>query len=303
MILMRGTMSNPISGAIPNAPKGYATGRVTDRAHFIVLGNEKGGSGKSTTAMHVVTSLLTIGHKVATIDLDGRQRSLTRYMENRKAFCETNGVKLPCADFHTLTLSEAPTKADAEKEEIAAFQGLLDQHLHTKDFIVIDCPGSDTHLARLGHSIADTLITPMNDSFVDFDLLGRINPETYEVLEPSLYAELVWDSRKRRMMRDRRSIDWIVMRNRLQQFDAKNKQRVGEALNILSERIGFRVAPGFNERVIYRELFPKGLTLLDLKNSNAGIKMSMSHVAARNEVRELLTCLELEGVSDRSYMI
>jgi len=296
-------MSTILQGAVPNAPKGYATGRVTDRAHFIVLGNEKGGSGKSTTAMHVVTALMVMGHSVATIDLDGRQRSLTRYMENRKAFIEKSGLDLPQADFHTLTLSQAATKAEAEQEEIAAFQELLDKYLRTKDFIVIDCPGSDTHLARLGHSIADTLITPMNDSFVDFDLLGRIDSETYEVIEPSFYAELVWDSRKRRMMRDRRSIDWIVMRNRLQQFDAKNKQRVGEALNHLSSRIGFRVSPGFNERVIYRELFPKGLTLLDLKNSSTGIKMSMSHVAARNEVRELLTCLELEGVSDRSYMI
>jgi chromosome partitioning protein len=161
------------------------------------------------------------------------------------------------------------------------------------DFIIIDSPGSDSFLSRLGHSVADTLITPMNDSFVDFDLLATVDPESYEIRAPSLYSEMVWDSRKKRALSNHSSIDWIVMRNRLTSIDAKNKRRIADILEALSARIGFRIAPGFGERVIYRELFPQGLTLLDLQDAKAGVKMTMSHLAARQEVRDLLTTLNL----------
>ncbi len=268
--------------------------------HILVLGNEKGGSGKSTTAMHVTIALLKLGASVHVIDLDARQRSLTRYLENREGWLSRNGVKLGMPTRSLVPRAEFDTRAENESDELARFEAAMGEG-EAADFIVIDCPGADTHLARLGHSVAHTLITPMNDSFVDFDLIGTIDPDTYEVVKPSLYAELVWEGRKRRMMARQASIDWVILRNRLQQTDAHNKRRVGAALDALAPRIGFRVAPGFGERVIYRELFPNGLTLLDLTNKAVDVSLTMSHLAARNELRALIEALEIEGVSERAH--
>ena len=262
-------------------------------AHVIVLGNEKGGSGKTTTAMHVIASLLHEGMQVGSIDLDSRQRSLTRYVENRKAWCDANGVNLAMPTHHVIDRSKAETVADAQAEEQAAFDAAYAQLSGTCDFIVIDSPGTDNYLSRAGHAVADTLVTPMNDSFVDFDLLGRVDPQTYQLKGPSLYAEMVWESRKRRAMADGGQIDWVVMRNRLSHVDAKNKRRVEAVLETLTERIGFRIAPGFGERVIFREMFPSGLTLLDLREGGVDQQLSMSHVAARAEIRALMEMLDL----------
>lgn len=272
------------------------TSQPEKRPHIVVLGNEKGGSGKSTTAMHVIVSLLRLNKKVVAIDLDSRQRSLTRYLENRRKYCERNDLTLPFPLSFVVERSSQETVSEAQAAEREAFESIIES-ARSYDFIVIDSPGSDTYLSRVGHSVADTLITPMNDSFVDFDLLAEINPDTFDVLGPSLYSELVWESRKNRAMSERASIDWIVMRNRISSLDAKNKRRVGEVLETLAPRIGFRIAPGFGERVIFRELFPTGQTLLDLSEGNPNFKMSMSHVAARQEVRDLLNMLQLPGLN------
>lgn len=263
------------------------------KKHTIVLGNEKGGSGKTTTAMHVIASLLSEGLRVGSIDLDSRQRSLSRYVENRRNWSEANDVPLAMPDHHVVDRSDAEVLTEQHREERQAFETVYAKLTATNDVIVIDSPGSDTFLSRLGHAVADTIITPMNDSFVDFDLLAQVNPDTYEVKRPSLYAEMVWDARKRRAIADGGTIDWVVMRNRLSSLDAKNKRRVEAGLEALSDRIGFRIAPGFGERVIFREMFPSGLTLLDLREKGAGGGLSMSHVAARAEVRQLISTLEL----------
>lgn len=280
-------------GLDPDKPKS-----TQKRPHIIVLGNEKGGSGKSTTAMHVVVSLLRSGKTVTAIDLDSRQRSLTRYLENRRDWCEKNNISLPFPKSYVTARSDLDNVQEAQQQERESFEAILNA-AKGFDFVVIDSPGSDTYLSRIGHSVADTLITPLNDSFVDFDLLAEINPDTFEVRAPSLYSELVWESRKNRAMNERASIDWIVMRNRMSSLDAKNKRRVGEVLSALAPRIGFRIAPGFGERVIFRELFPSGKTLMDLADGNPGFRMSMSHVAARQEVRELINTLKLPGVGEQ----
>jgi chromosome partitioning protein len=148
----------------------------------------------------------------------------------------------------------------------------------------------------VAHSLADTLITPMNDSFVDFDLLARIDAETGKVKGPSIYSEMVWGARQLRAQAGLKPIDWIVLRNRLGAQQMHNKRKVGAALDDLSQRIGFRVAPGFSERVIFRELFPRGLTLLDLRD--IGVEnLNMSNIAARQELRDLMRALRLPGVS------
>ncbi|PCI32024.1 MAG: ATPase [Alphaproteobacteria bacterium] len=264
------------------------------RAHIIVVGNEKGGSGKSTSAMHIVVSLLDRGNSVAIIDLDARQKSLARYIENRQAYADQHNLKLTMPDVHVLESSGGGTAQNSEEQDEVNLSALLADLQSKSDYILIDCPGSNTHLSRLAHVSADTLITPVNDSFVDIDLLAKVNSDTYQVDKLSLYSEMVWEARKMRAMKDRGTIDWIVMRNRTSSLNSKNTQRVHDVLTQLQKRVAFRYVPGFGERVIYRELFPKGLTLVDF-NNNGHQKMTMSHVAARQEIRRLMDALKLPG--------
>jgi chromosome partitioning protein len=264
-------------------------------AHIIVVGNEKGGSGKSTTCMHVATALARSGFRVGAMDLDLRQRTFGRYVENRVAFAAKAAMPLPTPDMRLLPEVDAAALQPGENSydhRLSAAVAALDP---VSDFIVIDCPGSHTRLSQLAHSLADTLITPMNDSFVDFDLLARIDPETGKIKGPSIYSEMVWQARQLRAQAGLKPIDWIVLRNRLGVQQMHNKKKVGKALEDLSRRIGFRVAPGFSERVIFRELFPRGLTLLDLKDVGVD-QLNLSNVAARQELRDLMRALALPGV-------
>jgi len=283
--------------SMPNAERSIHAEPTDGSAHVIVVGNEKGGAGKSTVAIHLAVALMRMGKTVGVIDLDLRQATLTRYLENRRRWAERRSVALPIPMEKFLPTPSARSLDDVEAEEQAAWADALAALKAQCDFIIVDAPGGDTHYARLAHASADTIVTPINDSFVDFALLADVDPETFEVGRPSVYAAMVWECRKLKARTERRTIDWVVMRNRISMLDALNKRRVWEGLKKLSERIGFRLAPGFCERVIYRELFPAGLTLLDLTESGSKAPFTMSHVAARQELRELIIILKLPGLA------
>jgi len=252
-------------------------------AHRIVFANEKGGTGKSTTAIHVAVALAYQGARVAAVDLDFRQRTLFRYLENRAETERRRGIRLPGVRF---AVFDGPDTDDLDAlcEEIADGQ----------DFLIIDTPGRDDPYALHAATGADTLVTPMNDSFVDFDLIGQVEGETFKIRKLSFYAEAIWEARKQRaratIEQQRRELDWVVVRNRLQYVEARNMRRIEQALKELSQRVGFRVAAGLSERVIYRELFPSGLTLLD--KGQLG-ELGTSHLVARQELRGLLAALQL----------
>ena len=269
------------------------TARVPGRAHVLVIGNEKGGSGKSTTALHIAVALMAEGARVATLDLDARQGTLSRYLENRGAYAQRKGADLPMPRHAPVPLSTLDDRSSAEADERARLEAALEPAVSTADFVIVDTPGSDTYLSRLAHTWADTLLTPLNDSFIDLDLLARVDPDTLRIVRPSIYAEAVWKQRQLRAMQGGRPVDWIVMRNRLSSLAARNKRDVAAAIETLAKRIGFRVAAGLSERVIYKELFLSGLTLLDLKRGSGGPSLTLSHVAARQEVRDLVAALNL----------
>jgi len=264
------------------------------RPYVIVLGNEKGGSGKSTTAIHVVVSLLRDGYQVGAMDLDARQGTLSGAIAARKHFVETKGIELPMPDFRPVHRSTLDNRFEIEAEEGERFDAAFGQlAANGAEVIVIDCPGADTYLSRYGHAHADTLITPINDSFVDFSMLAKVDPDHHDIINPSIYSEMVWEARKHRFARDRGRMDWIVMRNRLAASEARNKRDVGETLDLLAKRIGFRTLKGFGERVIFRELYLQGLTLMDVREANIGIALGLSHIAARTEVRTLISAIKL----------
>ncbi|KAJ04534.1 AAA family ATPase [Sulfitobacter mediterraneus] len=265
-------------------------------AHIIVVGNEKGGAGKSTVSMHVATALARMGHRISGLDLDLRQRTFGRYIENRRAYLEESGLDLACP-----ALCDLPEVA---QESLRPGENMYDHRLSAavaqmeadNDFILIDCPGSHTRLSQVAHSLADTLITPLNDSFIDFDLLAHTDASGEKITGPSVYSEMVWNARQLRAQAGLSAIDWVVVRNRMGAQRMVNKEKMERAIENLSKRIGFRIAPGFNERVIFRELFPRGLTLLDLKD--IGVKqLNISNIAARQELRDLVKALNLPDVT------
>jgi chromosome partitioning protein len=266
----------------------------THSAHVVVLGNEKGGSGKSTTALHIAVALLKAGQRVATIDLDCRQKSFTHYIENRRSWAERARVKLELPTHYCVARGESASLDANEAKEFASFSAAISAVEHTHDVVVIDTPGTDTYLMRLAHSMADTLITPLNDSFVDFDVLGIVEPTNFSVTGESHYAQTVREARRQRRLVDGRLTDWVVVRNRLSTLGSRNKKLVGDGLVELSKRMSFRTIDGFAERVVYREFFPRGLTALDdLDEATLGTRPSLSHVTAREEVVSLLNALNL----------
>lgn len=264
-------------------------------AHIIVVGNEKGGAGKSTVSMHVATALARMGHKVSALDLDLRQRTFGRYCENRQSFLKEAGLELPspkCHDLPEVNAAELKAGENVYDHRLSAAVAELEPN---NDFILIDCPGSHTRLSQVAHSLADTLVTPLNDSFIDFDLLAHTDASGDKITGPSVYSEMVWNARQLRSQAGLPPIDWVVVRNRMGAQRMVNKDKMERVIQSLSKRIGFRIAPGFNERVIFRELFPRGLTLLDLKD--IGIKqLNISNIAARQELRDLIKALNLPGV-------
>ncbi|MDR3509044.1 MAG: division plane positioning ATPase MipZ [Caulobacteraceae bacterium] len=265
------------------------------QARVIVLGNEKGGAGKSTIAIHVVAALLYSGAKVSVIDLDLRQQSMGHFLASRRAWSDSAGANLPMPTEFKLAPDTVRLAAAEPAEGLARLEEAMAGALASSDYLIIDTPGGDTPLSRSAHGQADMIVTPMNDSFVDFDLLGRIDPITLELKQPSIYSETVWESRKIKAATRGSTIDWIVLRNRLATTEARNRKRLEERMSALARRVGFRMGPGLRDRVIYRELFPFGLTVADLSPTVRPVPVALSHVAARQELRAIIQALGLSA--------
>ena len=260
-------------------------------ASVIVVGNEKGGSGKSTVAMHLAIALMKADQRVATVDLDGRQRTFTHYVENRHDWAQQIGRDLEIPNHHYFNEKMNSTAEDDAADERALFE-TVEKLSRSSNFILIDTPGHDSHLGRLAHALADVLITPLNDSFVDLDVLGIINPHTMTVTGTSHYSQMVQEAREQRRLRDGVTADWIVLRNRLSMLGSRNSRCVAEGLQQLSTQLNYRCIEGLAERVIFREFFARGLTALDsLDDVTLGTRPTMSHLTARLEIANLLNAI------------
>ena len=266
------------------------------QASVIVVGNEKGGAGKSTIAIHTAVALLHAGAKVAVLDLDLRQQTMGHFFANRAQWLAHNCATAPMPIEHPVSSDGAALAKASDEEALARFGEAYAEASDGADFVLIDTPGADTAISRAAHGLADLIVTPMNDSFVDFDMLGVVDPVTLELTRHSLYSETVWNCRKVRAAKDRKMIDWVVLRNRLAPTEARNRKRLDERVQALSRKVGFRVGPGLRDRVIYRELFPFGLTIADLSPAIRPVAMSLQHVAARQELRAVMSALGISGL-------
>ena len=248
-------------------------------AKIIVFANEKGGTGKSTLAMHTIVALLRSGKKVASFDLDARQGSLTHYIENRKMFAKERNIPLPMPE-HTCWTEEMG--------KIYTLRGQIEKVINTVDAIVIDTPGAHTELGQQAMVLSNSLITPLNDSLVDLDVLAAVDGNSMKIKGPSHFAQTVWEMRQQRMMERKPPINWVVVRNRLLYNKSRNSQNMSILLNALARRIHFALAGGISERVVFRELFLKGLTLLDFQDTNIRASNTNSSNTARQELSGLI---------------
>ncbi len=260
------------------------------KGKIIVIGNEKGGTGKSTLAMHLIAWLLHQKKTVASIDLDGRQGTLTHYIQNRADYAELHHVALELPVHLSVTVRANPDPQQ-RKEDEDAFIKQLDKLQKENDVIIIDTPGADSYLFRLAHVVADVLITPLNDSLIDLDVLAQIEPETLTIKSPAHYAQTVWQARQQRASQKKPQTRWFVLRNRMMHVSTRNEKLIWKLLEALGKRINFTALSGLGERVVFRELFLKGLTLLDVGKPKMGISMSMPHIAARQELRAILQAI------------
>lgn len=257
--------------------------------YVVVIGNEKGGSGKTTLAMHLAIALLKEGHRVGTIDLDSNQRGLTRYIENRRIWANHRRIELELPLHGFVPRASRAKLEDNEAEELAAFEDIVCDLRKFVDFLVIDTPSTDTYLMRLAHLVADTMLTPVVDSFLDLGTLASIDPITHEVTGTGHYAEMVCEARRHRREFDQGGTDWVVIRNR-----SARGRLVRRSVAELGTRLGLRDVEGCAERIVYRKFFPAGLTALDaLDKAVLGATSDRSHQLAQREIRMLVGLLNL----------
>jgi len=248
------------------------------QAKIVVIGNEKGGTGKSTLAMHLAVLWLRQGKKVATMDLDGRQGTLSKYLENRRAFSLRRKVDLPMPEHVRMT---------NVSNEVLFLRAQLDRLRNNFDVIILDTPGADTALSSEVMFQADALITPINDSLVDLDVLASIDGQTMALRGTGHYTERLMSVSQKRNLMQKAPLRWYVVRNRVSPLKNKNKQAIDALMPQLASKLRFTVLPNLTERMIFRELFLNGLTMLDLRENGLKYPLSMSHLAARQEIRAL----------------
>jgi len=247
------------------------------KAHVIVISNEKGGTGKSTLSMHLAIKLMQEGFKVAAVDMDGRQGTLSGYISNRLVFAKENNITL---DTPTLMAFSPVDNHEKIGEHLKLINEEIEKLKANFDAVIIDTPGAKNYLFDEAHKFADTLITPMTDSLIDLNALSSNKRAGY-------YAQYIWEVKKQLAAQRKPMLNWVVALNKVSVFNSKNKNQVVEALGGVSKLYGFRMAPAIKDRTIYKELFLQGLTVLDMSHPALKTRMSVSHIAAKQEINDL----------------
>lgn len=273
-----------VDGEHPRVVVADIAHRPRSQARIITVANEKGGVGKSTVAFHTAVALADCGHKVLAIDLDRRQQTLSRALTNRGGTAKRLGVRLPLPRH---VLLQQPSGAQLCQEVARAGWDC--------DYVVIDAAGHDSPIARRAIALADLLVSPVNSSFVDLDLLGRFHPVNGRLLGPGCFAAMVAELRLARMDAGLPALDWLVLQNRKRRDTSHNQDKVDGALRRLAPRLDFRLGAGLSERVAYRELFLLGLTHLDLRRIP---DLARSKPVALSELDALLDDLDLDQGAD-----
>jgi chromosome partitioning protein len=274
----------------PNQPKPDYSDLPPDlkAASIVVIGNEKGGSGKSTTAMQTAIGLMRLGYKIGTIDLDARQGTLTRMLSNRFETIKRTSYDYPSPLHFPIEKHKGTTTREQEQKDRDFLMMALAELSSIVDFIIIDTPGSDSYLSHLAHAQADLILTPLSLTQFDTDVLFHLDPDTGKILRPAIYTHVILNARKAAQ----RPIQWLVMLNRLNPDRQKThyEDSLEESLKSGQEPYDFTLIKGFSERPIFHTLFAKGLSLLDVRQDDQ-LPLTPDLLIARQEIRCVLKAI------------
>lgn len=258
------------NGESPRVVVDNVSRNKTAHAPIILFANEKGGVGKTTLVFNTAIDLCNRGYRVLAIDLDFRQRSLARAIENRMASNRCLGLDLPVPKVCVLQQPSGP---------------MLVQELNRlgsdRDVILIDAPGHDSPVARRAMALAQTIVTPINPSFFDLDVLGHFDPVSLKFRKPGPFAQAILDIRAEQMRRNLLPARWIIAKNRIRGAERSHNKRIEPMLAQLSDQLGLTIAEGLTERVAYRSLLQYGFTISDIKRVP-----QLAHMQIRN-VKEI----------------
>jgi chromosome partitioning protein len=285
--------------------------------------------------MHIIVALLKAGKRVASFDLDLNQLTLTRFLGNRHEWAREHAQKLELPDHYSVTEEVPYGRAWSHAADLRQFilkksgrvhkDGFIDSGALCRaadlrqfisqlkkiggaqkhEFIVIDTPGSVQHLSLIAHGIADTLITPINDSLVDLDELVAIERTDLEP-QPSVYAKTVRRALEARCKVSGCATDWIVVRNRLEPVESSNQRQVSKALDVIRVTLGFRLARGLLDRPVYREFFAAGLTVFDLvegfkSTAETNWPILLARLEVENLIREIGLIEDYADLEDEAF--
>jgi len=186
---------------------------VDQGARVIALANQKGGVGKTTTAVNLSASLAELGHRVLVLDLDPQGNATTglgvspRELEHSvyDVLMKDEPIENVIEATIVANLFLCPATIDlagAEIELVSAFsrelrlRRALDGIRRDFDYVIIDCPPSLGLLTINALSAADTVMVPIQCEYYALEGLSQLF-RNVGLIQASLNPEL--------------SIDYVVM--------------------------------------------------------------------------------------------
>ncbi|SFB54381.1 chromosome partitioning protein [Rhizobium sp. NFR07] len=260
-----------------------------DRRRIITIANQKGGVGKTTTAINLATALAAIGESVLIVDLDPQGNASTGLGIDRKdrkissydILVDDVSIADAAVETAVPNLSIVPSTMDllgfemeisqAQDRAYRLRKALVTEGAEKFSYVLLDCPPSFNLLTMNAMAAADSVLVPLQCEFFALEGLSQLLETVDQV---------------RRTVNPRLDIQGIV----LTMFDARNnlaQQVVSDVRTYLGEKVYQTLIPR-NVRVSEAPSYGKPAILYDLKcaGSQAYLQLA-SEVIQRERMRKV----------------